>query len=188
MSDHDFGDERRSRQCLVAQYQMLTQISDPLRFAETVLDVLRPYEREKPLRRWLRGPIFPNGRDGFVLEDLDLGQRRFGPAYGTDRVGELRLIETKWDPSEDPRPIRLRDAQLRTFGLLDKMCKQSDLRDRYYGFHLVTHSSPNVIDGRVWVGQPFDGNAPVEYSQDDFTDWFAFARPGNGLRDGDTAA
>lgn len=85
-----------------------------------------------PLRDYLRGPGWPNGSDGFVVEDLDVVVRHFGNGFHTDAKGRLLLIEQKhpghW----------IRTAQERTFGLFDELLRKADPeRVRYLGYYVL---------------------------------------------------
>lgn len=94
-----------------------------------------------PWREWIRDNI-PEGKSGYVAEDLDLIFLRFGPAiqkyYGAD--GEFILVEIK---SAD---IALPYAQERVFGLIDRLLKLGDLKSEFYkGFYQVIWMDENVI-------------------------------------------
>ncbi len=85
-----------------------------------------------PLRDYLRSPGWPNGSDGFVVEDLDIVIRHFGNGYHTDAKGRLLLIEQKhpghW----------IRTAQQKTFGLLHGLLRKADPeRQRYIGYYVL---------------------------------------------------
>lgn len=88
-----------------------------------------------PFREWLRENM-PNGKDGFVVEDLDLVVRWFGQRYGFDSKGAFMLIDLKFGTSD------LGVAQVKTFGLIDEMLRQVDPhQDRYMGFFLVQYDN-----------------------------------------------
>jgi hypothetical protein len=83
-----------------------------------------------PKREFIRKHL-PSGRQGFVVEDLDLILRHFGHNYQLDSQGRISLIEIKvgigtFGPSK-----------AYTFGLLDQMCRSSTMADRYRGFYLI---------------------------------------------------
>ena len=115
------------------------------------------------LRELLRGNSFrvmPSGREGFVVEDLDLVLRWYGPNFGLDEYGRLRLVEVKrWDFGFD-------NAQLWTFGPL--AAELADW-DRFDGLHLVQYSdSDHDADTRYRIGV---GSCRTELSADEFLDW-----------------
>ena len=85
-----------------------------------------------PLRDYLRSPGWPDGKDGFVVEDLDVVVRHFGNTFHTDAKGRLLLIEQKhpghW----------IRTAQEKTFGLMDTLLRKADPeRVRYLGYYIL---------------------------------------------------
>jgi hypothetical protein len=87
--------------------------------------------QQLPFRDWLRAG-FPNGSDGFVVEDLDLVIRLYGPNYGSDRQGRFMLLELK----HGTKPAGT--SKLRTFGLMDHLLRQADPSAiRYRGFFIV---------------------------------------------------
>ena len=96
----------------------------------------------------------PTGRDGFVVEDLDLIIRWYGPQFGLDSIGRLRLCEIKYHPM--PRPLVV--AQQKTFGLLARMCENDERFDGLYVINLPL-SGPEVdwaaaswcINGQYWM-------------------------------------
>jgi len=147
----------------------------PDQFAEAVLDVVKPFEREKPIRRLMRERM-PHGSAGYVPEDLDLVLRVFGPRYSSDAKGRLRLIETKWNPTAD-RPVTVKGGQDRTFRLVDEMLRQSTLADRYDGFFVVTHTHFDLTEGRIWIGRLGGSNAPREVTAQQFVLWLSAEMP-----------
>jgi hypothetical protein len=149
----------------------------PGEFPQAVLDVLRPYEREKPIRTLMR-QRFPSGPHGFVPEDLDVVLRHFGKKYGTDSQGRVRLVETKFNPNAD-RPVVLKGGQLMTFQLLDRMLRASTMAARYDGFFVVTHTHMEILEGRLWV-QLLGSNRPAkELTADEFMLWLSGEVPAN---------
>ena len=105
-----------------------------------------------PAREFLRGPLFPNGRDGFVVQDMDAAMvlRQFGRKRDSDELGRLLLVEMKHN-ADGPAPA-LRTAQAVTFGLIHDLLKQTR-SVRYAGFLILTHSTKNPGDSncRWWV-------------------------------------
>lgn len=82
-----------------------------------------------PYREFIR-EFGPNGREGFVVEDLDIVLRWFGKRYGEDADGAVRLVEVKHGSKA------LETAQIKTFGLLD-MGLWLGLGRRYGGFYVI---------------------------------------------------
>lgn len=88
-----------------------------------------------PFREWLRNRM-PNGSSGFVVEDLDLVIRWFGRNFGYDSAGAFILIDLKFGRAD------LGMAQVKTFGLLDKLLRTADPGyERYLGFYLVQYDN-----------------------------------------------
>lgn len=112
------------------------------------------------LRELLRGHkhrTMPEGRDGFVVEDLDLILRWYGPRFNQDSIGRFRLVELKRLGAGI-----LEEAQRRTFDLLDSVITNSD---RYDGFYVVEFDDDrHREDTRYYIG------AHV-LSSDEFLDW-----------------
>ena len=86
-------------------------------------------ELEDPRRKYIRKNC-PEGEKGFVAEDLDLVLRRFD-FNGPDREGRFRLVELKVAYGV------FKTSQQRTFGLLDKVLKNSNELGKYAGFYIV---------------------------------------------------
>lgn len=87
-----------------------------------------------PFREWLREKM-PSGRDGFVVEDLDLVVRWFGRNYGYDSRGAFMLMDLKFGSAQ------LGIAQEKTFGLMDGLLRQADPDfERYLGFFLIQYT------------------------------------------------
>jgi hypothetical protein len=81
-----------------------------------------------PLRDYLR-THYPDGSNGFVLEDLDLVVRHYGINYRTDSIGRILLIELKHPGSS------IGTAQRKTFGLIDSLMRRGDPKgERYLGY------------------------------------------------------
>lgn len=113
-----------------------------------------------PLREYLRREL-PNGRDGFVVEDLDLLIRHFGPRYGTDSQGRFMLIEEKRNG------CTIGAAQQRTFGLVDEVLRKGDPnRERYTGYYLLN----TVYDGNNELAFPLRVNGQT-MTRDQFHQW-----------------
>jgi hypothetical protein len=83
-----------------------------------------------PKREFIRNHM-PSGRQGFVVEDLDLILRHFGRNYELDSKGRLSLIEIKVGVGT------FGASKAYTLGLLDQMCRSSEMAERYRGFYLV---------------------------------------------------
>jgi len=78
----------------------------------------------------------PNGRDGFVAEDLDLLVRWFGPNFHFDARGGFMLVELKYGNAW------IGGAQKMTFGVLDELLRKGDPEgQRYTGFYLVQYDN-----------------------------------------------
>lgn len=167
---HRFGDHKRALDALVKYREMLVGLP-PDDFAEAVLDVLKPFEREKPIRRLMRQRM-PRGSQGYVPEDLDIVLRVFGPRFRSDAKGKIRLIETKWNPVADC-PVTLKGGQDRTFRLVDEMLSASSLADRYEGFYIVTHTHFELTEGRIWIGRLTSSNPPTEVNPNEFILWLS---------------
>lgn len=115
----------------MAQSKGLGAMNEPKwRGATALCDQRREYIRQN----------CPKGSDGFVAEDLDLVVRHFGPHFNQDAKGKLRLIECKVGVGEFSASKRM------TFGLLDEMCRSSNMRDRYEGFFLVYSEKESWAD------------------------------------------
>lgn len=88
-----------------------------------------------PFREFLRKKM-PNGSSGFIVEDLDLVIRWFGRNYGYDANGAFMLIDLKFGRAD------LGTAQIKTFGLLDKLLRVADPHyERYLGFYLIQYDN-----------------------------------------------
>lgn len=128
-----------------------------------ILEFRRRQEAEEAifqLRELLRGNKhrrMPFGRDGFVVEDLDLVLRWYGPNFGLDAEGRVRWIEMKYGLHTGLDP-----AKVRTFKPLVQCLQQLE---RFDGFFLV-RSSDNVHDAETTyrINQQ-------ETSAEGFLDW-----------------
>jgi len=114
-----------------------------------------------PFRDWLRTNL-PNGSNGMVVEDLDLVVRCYGPMYGKDGDGMFMLVENKFGMAT------LGVAQVKTFGLIDRLLRQADPEARRYrGYYLVQY------DCEEWEKANFRINGtPVTREQ--FMDFWNF--------------
>jgi len=100
----------------------------------------------------------PNGRDGFIAEDLDLVLRAFGPTYQTDGRGRIRLVEIKFGNAS------LGPSKRMTFGLIDEGLRKG-LGPRYDGLYVVRTES------RTWEeSSSFNVNGTV-LDRDEFVAW-----------------
>jgi hypothetical protein len=84
-------------------------------------------EQRDPFRDWIRENC-PTGRNGVVVENLDLVVNVFGKQIGRthNEDGRIKLIEKKM------KGRKMNYAQTRTFGLLNKLLIQSDPERKYY--------------------------------------------------------
>ena len=95
-------------------------------------DMFQVLPHREYLRRVNEPPHFKRGHEGFVVEDLDVLFRTFGPAFQTDAKGKFMIVEEKHPGAKMQR------AQEMTFGLLDDVCRKGDpLRERYLGFYVL---------------------------------------------------
>jgi len=87
-----------------------------------------------PWRDLLRD-LLPPGREGIVVEDLDLVICRFGKregrAYSDD--GKFLLMEVKY------QNFRPNYAQRKVFGLIDRLLKKADPEKKHYIGYYVLH-------------------------------------------------
>lgn len=85
-------------------------------------------------REWMREHM-PNGKFGFVVEDVDLVIRWYGENFKQDATGAFMLVELKFGDAE------LGIAQNKTFGLMDRLLRLADpKKDRYLGYFLLQYS------------------------------------------------
>jgi hypothetical protein len=101
----------------------------------------------------------PSGRDGFVAEDIDLVIRHFSNRYDQDSAGRLRLTEVKVARG------MFRTSKAMTLGLLDAICRSSDMAERYEGFFLIYTETDNWDECDLFV---VNG---IELSRDSFIAW-----------------
>jgi len=84
--------------------------------------------------------ILPSSREGYVLENLDLILRIYDPK--NNDIGKFKLLEFKQTTAvivnnNTNTNNRLGKAQERTFGLIDRMLRNTtSYKDRYEGFLL----------------------------------------------------
>lgn len=117
-----------------------------------------------PFREWIRGNL-PCGRDGYVVEDLDLVLRVFGKRYMTDGIGRFMFVELKFGDSF------IGVAQKKTFGLIHGLLRVADPKgERYLGYFVVQY------DNEDWELANFKINHQ-EITQEDFFKFLSFERP-----------
>jgi len=86
-------------------------------------------------RDWFRKNK-PSGKEGYVVEDLDLVLRIFGANFHTDATGKFILIELKF------KNAWIGPAQKRTFSLINSLLRQGDPeRKRYLGYYVVQYDN-----------------------------------------------
>ena len=122
-----------------------------------------------PIRTFFRGECgfeFPSGGQGFVVEDLDLLFRWYGPQYGQDADGRFRLAELKYESST------IRTAQRKTFGLMDRILQRGDPDGlRYDGFYLIQlYPNPADPDDIITANTRFVVNGE-EMTTEQFRTW-----------------
>lgn len=126
------------------------------------------YVQVLPYREWMRQNA-PSGRDGIVLEDLDLVVLRFGPAHGRPYYadGMFILVEIKYRDTLFTNPRNY--AQWRTFGLMDRLLRAGDpMRKHYLGFYYVQWYDDHVVINETRsmslddFGRFITGDLPVE--------------------------
>lgn len=134
-----------------------------------------------PLREYLRRHL-PNGREGFVVEDLDLLIRHFGPRYGADPTGRFMLVEEKRNG------CTIGMAQQRTFGLVDEVLRKGDPgRERYTGYYLLntTYDANDELTFPLRVnGQPLDRDQFHQWLEGELSIREYFGPDGWGKRNG----
>ena len=122
-----------------------------------------------PVRDWLGSRPFSSGPEGFVVEDIDgaFVLRHHGQKFGTDSVGQIRLIE--WKYADPFRPAELKHAQQTTFGLLDEMLTKAE-DPRYCGFLVCTCDLADPADpaARVYVQRIGRNKIQGPYTSDQF--------------------
>jgi hypothetical protein len=114
-----------------------------------------------PRREYLREHM-PNGRDGLVIQDVDLVLRRHGPKFMSDDIGTVRLVELKEAIGS------FGAAQRRTFGLLDDICKG---HQRYDGFYVIWSAT------RHWETEPAIFVNGHGLTHQEFREWLHWRHP-----------
>lgn len=114
-------------------------------------------------RDYLMGDRFPNGNEGYVVEDLDLLVRGYGLKFNTDSKGRFMLIELKYYPSD------IGYAQKKTFGMVDEMLRAGDKvlngnSPRYLGYFVVQYDNEDWNLSRFWI----DGKEVTKSGFDEF--------------------
>ena len=90
-----------------------------------------------PHREWIRKQL-PPGRDGVVVEDLDLVLRVYGERFNTDATGKFMFVELKYGSALPGI------AQKKTFGLIDDLLKKADPEGiRYKGYWVLQYTNEN---------------------------------------------
>jgi hypothetical protein len=111
------------------------------------------------LRELLRGRKYrqmPSGPEGFVVEDLDLVLRWYGPTFGLDSIGRMRLCEVKrWG-------TRLKTAQNYTWGML---AERLEGWDRFDGLYVIETFDDDHDEDTTYR---IDG---IELSSSEFLNW-----------------
>jgi len=82
----------------------------------------------------------PNGDEGYIVEDLDLVIRIYGPKYKEDAVGKFSLVEIKHGGCKiiDGVKDEIGTSKEMTFGLIDALLKKADPeKKRYQGFYII---------------------------------------------------
>jgi len=88
-----------------------------------------------PFRDWIRDHL-PGGPDGYVVEDLDLVLRIYGPKFKSDATGKFMLIELKFGHSW------IGVAQRKTFGLMHNLLRNADPGcQRYLGYFVLQYDN-----------------------------------------------
>ena len=113
-----------------------------------------------PFREWLRKNM-PSGTDGFVVEDLDLVIRVYGPNFESDAEGKFILVELKYGMAWIGR------AKKMTFGLIHRLLRETDShRQRYLGFYVLNY------DDEDWDKANFKVNGLI-LSKEELLDFFS---------------
>ena len=94
------------------------------------------YFQLQPHREYIRNhPDLPPPSAGYVVEDLDMLIRGYGPRFKTDKDGKFMLLELKFGKKW------LTYGQLQTFRLLHGLLRSADPdKKRYIGFFIVNYS------------------------------------------------
>ena len=114
----------------------------------------------------------PNGRDGYIVEDLDLVIRTFGYKYQTDNVGKFSLIEIKHGGCKIINGVRneIGTSKEMTFGMIDALLNKADPEHkRYQGFYVIRTYGSSKWDNQKTI---FAINGKI-ISRDIFMDWIA---------------
>jgi len=96
-----------------------------------------------PYRDWLWRNL-PPGRSGYVVEDLDLVLRIYGPMYDSDADGRLMFVELKFGNTT------INPAQRKTFGLIDNLMRRGDPDGRRYAGYFVLNYADEDWDVSSW--------------------------------------
>lgn len=126
-----------------------------------------------PFREWMRDNL-PTGKQGMVVEDLDLLPTMFGPLVGRayDADGLFMLVEIK------NKGYRMSYGQKRLFGLIDTLLRFADPNAEYYlGCFTVwwdyTTNKPVAINFESCTEQEFslwmqakERRAPHDFTKD----------------------
>ena len=102
-------------------------------------------EQNLSYREWMRqklpGPTIADKAtrtmNGIVVEDLDVIIRSYGPLFGSDAIGKLRLIEIKTCQET------VKGGQHNTFRLIDQLLRAGDSDLRYDGFYVLRSNDPD---------------------------------------------
>ena len=115
--------------------------------------------QQLPCRDFLRIEM-PNGKDGFICEDLDLVLRWHSKDFMTDDVGMFALVEIKVGLK-----TALGHSKEMTFGMIDYLIRSSTESQRYKGFFVIRTTIPD------WNACTFFSVNDVHLSRDDFLNW-----------------
>ena len=107
-------------------------------------------------REYLR-EVQPTGPQGYVVEDLDLVLRVYGPNFSSDVTGRFLLAELKYGKAW------INHAQKMTFGLVHSLLREADPHmERYLGYYMVQY------DNEDWHVASFRING-IEVGAEDWT-------------------
>ena len=109
-------------------------------------------------REYIRNhPQSPLPRDGYVVEDLDMLIRGFGPRFQTDDLGKFVEIELKFGRKW------LTYGQLKTFGLRDRLMRQGDPAGKHYlGFYVINYSDDDWKVSDFWINRKAVGKTGLD--------------------------
>lgn len=114
-----------------------------------------------PYREYMRRR-FPNGREGFVVEDLDLLVRVYGRRYQTDETGRVMFTELKFGNAW------IGTAQANTWKPIHLNMRRGDpSRTFYRGFYVVQYDKDDWEEASFRINRQ-----PV--SRDDFHRFLEF--------------